>query len=332
MIPLQLDVLLSGRVVEQNRVEYKEGWNPNDIIHTICAFANDLHNMNGGYIVIGVKANDGIPDLSSKGLPQEKLDLIQQEIFQYCNQIMPRYIPRIEVVNYKNSGVYFIYLWCPAGDSGPYQAPKEVYSSNKILDKRLFYWIRPSALTTTARQDEVAELFDKFNSVPFDDRINRLATLDDISRGSVEDFLQASKSSLAEGLNQKSIEDLLLALEVANETDTGLDIRNIGVLMFSHHPHKLISGAQIDLVMFNNKEAEASADFFEKKFQGPIWKQIKDALGFIKTNIILEKVIKIENQEEAKRFYNYPFNAIEEALVNAVFHKSYREAEPVEIR
>ena len=81
MIPLQLDVLLSGRVVEQNRVEYKEGWNPNDIIHTICAFANDLHNMNGGYIVIGVKANDGIPDLSSKGLPQEKLDLIQQEIF-----------------------------------------------------------------------------------------------------------------------------------------------------------------------------------------------------------------------------------------------------------
>lgn len=318
MIPLQLDVLLSGRVVEQNRVEYKEGWNPNDIIHTICAFANDLHNMNGGYIVIGVKANDGIPDLSSKGLPQEKLDLIQQEIFQYCNQIMPRYIPRIEVVNYKNSGVYFIYLWCPAGDSGPYQAPKEVYSSNKVLDKRLFYWIRPSALTTTARQDEVAELFDKFNSVPFDDRINRLATLDDINRGSVEDFLQASKSSLAEGLNQKSIEDLLLALEVANETDTGLDIRNIGVLMFSNHPHKLIPGAQIDLVMFNNKEAEASADFFEKKFQGPIWKQIKDALGFIKSNIILEKVIKIENQEEAKRFYNYPFNAIEEALVVSV--------------
>ena len=84
--------------------------------------------------------------------------------------------------------------------------------------------------------------------------------------------------------------------------------------------------------MFNNKDAEASADFYEKKFQGPIWKQIKDALDFVKTNIILEKVVKIDNQEEAARFYNYPVNAIEEALVNAVFHKSYREAEPVEIR
>lgn len=56
MIPLKIETLLAGRVVEQNRVEYKEGWNPCDIIHSICAFANDYHNMNGGYLVIGVKA------------------------------------------------------------------------------------------------------------------------------------------------------------------------------------------------------------------------------------------------------------------------------------
>lgn len=47
MIPLRLETLLSDKVVEQNRVEYKEGWNPNDIIHTICAFANILwYNTN----------------------------------------------------------------------------------------------------------------------------------------------------------------------------------------------------------------------------------------------------------------------------------------------
>ena len=69
-----------------------------------------------------------------------------------------------------------------------------------------------------------------------------------------------------------------------------------------------------------------------KKFTGPIWKQVKDALDYIKTNIIEEKVVKIANQAEAERFYNYPYNALEEALVNAVFHKSYREPEPVEIR
>ena len=111
-----------------------------------------------------------------EGVPKEKLDSIQQEIFQYCNQIIPRYIPRMEVVDYKNEGIYLIYLWCSAGDSGPYQAPKSVYVENgEKADKRLKYWIRPASLTTDAKQDEISELFDKFNSVPFDDRVNRKA-------------------------------------------------------------------------------------------------------------------------------------------------------------
>lgn len=37
MIPLKIETLLKGRVVEHDRVEYKTGWNPNDIIHSICA-------------------------------------------------------------------------------------------------------------------------------------------------------------------------------------------------------------------------------------------------------------------------------------------------------
>lgn len=97
MIPLKLEKLLKGRTAEQNRVEYKEGWNPNDIIHTICAFANDFPNVNGGYLVIGIQSEDGIPILPPKGLPRNILDSVQQEIFQYCNMITPRYIPRIEV-------------------------------------------------------------------------------------------------------------------------------------------------------------------------------------------------------------------------------------------
>ena len=51
------------------------------------------------------------------------------------------------------------------------------------------YWIRPASLTTDAKQDEISELFDKFNSVPFDDRVNRKAKIDDIMRGYLEDFI-----------------------------------------------------------------------------------------------------------------------------------------------
>lgn len=111
-----------------------------------------------------------------------------------------------------------------------------------------------------------------------------------------------------------------------------MDIRNIGVLMFAEHPEKFIPGSYIELIRFNTKEAEASDDFIEKTFTGPIWKQVQDALDYINTNVIEEKVVKLQGQAESERFFNYPYNALEEALVNAVFHKSYREQEPVEIR
>lgn len=333
MIPLKIETLLEGRVVEKNRVEYKEGWNPSDIIHTICAFANDLDNINGGYVVIGVAAEDGIPVLPPKGIKRELLDGIQQEIFQYCNRIEPRYIPNIEVVEYPTPDTHLIYLKCSAGDAGPYQAPVDVYSrKGEKSDKTMKYWIRPASLTTTAKPGDISELYEKFNAIPYDDRINRIAKLSDIRRGYVEDFLKDSNSSLMGELNNRTLEDLLVSLEVANETDTDLAIRNIGVLMFSDRPDKLIPGALINLVKFNTPEAEASRDFVEKTFTGPIWKQVKDVLDYIQTNVIESKVEKIKNQAESVRFYNYPYNALEEAVVNAVFHKSYRDDSPVEIR
>ena len=102
--------------------------------------------------------------------------------------------------------------------------------------------------------------------------------------------------------------------------------------MFAEHPEKFIPGSYIELIRFNTKEAEASDDFIEKTFTGPIWKQVQDALDYINTNVIEEKVVKLQGQAESERFFNYPYNALEEAQVNAVFHKSYREQEPVEIR
>ena len=39
-----------------------------------------------------------------------------------------------------------------------------------------------------------------------------------------------------------------------------------------------------------------------------------------------------DKDAEADRFFNYPYNALEEALVNAVLHKNYKEDVPVEIR
>ena len=38
------------------------------------------------------------------------------------------------------------------------------------------------------------------------------------------------------------------------------------------------------------------------------------------------------NQAEALRFYNYPYEALEEALSNAVYHKGYDLGNPIEVQ
>ena len=47
-----------------------------------------------------------------------------------------------------------------------------------------------------------------------------------------------------------------------------------------------------------------------------------NALDFLKTMVIQEKVKKVKDKAEALRFYNYPYEAIEEVLANAVYHKA----------
>jgi ATP-dependent DNA helicase RecG len=45
-----------------------------------------------------------------------------------------------------------------------------------------------------------------------------------------------------------------------------------------------------------------------------------------------ERLQKVQKQAEALRYFNYPYEAIDEILVNAVYHRSYEEREPVEVR
>ena len=46
-LPINVNDLIHQRKVERTRIEYKENWNPEPIIHTITAFANDFFQTNG---------------------------------------------------------------------------------------------------------------------------------------------------------------------------------------------------------------------------------------------------------------------------------------------
>lgn len=84
-LPINIELLIKQRIVENSRIDYKKNWNPEDIIHSICAFANDIDNWGGGYIVVGIEEINGMPKFPISGLEKNSIDNINKELLQYCN-------------------------------------------------------------------------------------------------------------------------------------------------------------------------------------------------------------------------------------------------------
>ena len=106
--------------------------------------------------------------------------------------------------------------------------------------------------------------------------------------------------------------------------------KNVGLLFFNETPHRFFPATQIDVVWF--PDGAGGDRFEEKEFRGPLSIILREAIDFIARNYLKETVIKHPHQPEAERFWNFPLAAIEEALVNAIYHRSYEEREPVEVR
>ena len=68
---------------------------------------------------------------------------------------------------------------------------------------------------------------------------------------------------------------------------------------------------QIEVV---DKPDSTGIGMTEKIFKGPLDRQLRDALSYIRNYIIKEKITKISGQAEAERIFNYPYEAVEESL------------------
>lgn len=323
-LPTNLETLLEGGVVEWGRLEFKETWDPKASLKTICAFANDIDNWGGGYLVIGVKSgNDGRP-AELVGVDPPKVDSYLKDMLNKCKLIQPEYIPITEVVQFK--GKTFIIVWAPGGNLRPYSSPKE--TSGKPSQR--VNWIRKMSSTIRPSAAEERELYMLANNIPFDDRINHEADLSDLNISLIKSYLKEVRSSLYEAADTLEFANLCRSMNIVSGPDEYLKPRNVGLMFFSLNPERFFPYAQIDIVEF--PEGEGGNQLIEHTFTGPIHQQLREALLYLKNTVIEEKVVKNEHHAEALRFFNYPFAALEEALSNAVYHKGYDSREPIEVR
>ena len=324
-LPLNVADLLRQRTVEGERIEYKAGWNPDATLRTICAFANDFENIGGGYVVIGQDCDaNGQPVFPPAGLADNQLDKIQRELLAHCQLIQPPYFPVLsrEVIDGRN----LIVLWAPGGQTRPYKVPANVTAKHKTWH----YYIRRYSSTVEATGETEQELLSLAAKVPWDDRFNQTAKVSDLAKPLMEAYLREVGSALAEDAPALTTEALGRQMNVVGGPPESPWVKNVGLLFFCDTPDRWFPGTQIDVVWF--PEGAGGDRFEEKIFKGPLDRIVRDALGFIQRSYLLETVVKHPDRAEATRFFNFPYAAIEEAVVNAVYHRSYEEREPVEMR
>ena len=106
--------------------------------------------------------------------------------------------------------------------------------------------------------------------------------------------------------------------------------KNVGLLFFNERPQAFFPATQIDVVWFPDG---SGGDYFEEKeFRGPLAAILRDSVAYIERSFLKAAVVKHPDRPEAERFWNFPVAAVEEALGNAIYHRSYEVREPVEVR
>jgi ATP-dependent DNA helicase RecG len=325
VLPIPLSDLISGTTVESSRCEYKKTWNDpirEAAIRTICAFANDFQNLNGGYILIGIEDKEGKPILPPHGLDGLNLDRIQKEIRGQCERIDPKYQPIIAPETYM--GKQLIVLSVPPGDVRPYSAPEH---GGKGASRE--YYVRVGSETLVAKGELLTQLMQLAARVPFDDRRSNAIPTTAISADLVNSFLADIHSGLLPVSGANLLIDVLRSLRLVVKTNGSELPRNVALMFFTNDPELYFPGARIEVVQFGD---DTGGDLIEEKsFRGPLSQQIRQVLNYL-NGLSTSVIRKIPGQAESHHFVAFPYEAMEEAISNAVLHRSYESPpEPIKV-
>ena len=247
ILPVNLSDLLHARTVESERIEFKGSWDPDStghqVLRTICAFANDYHRLNGGYVVIGVAEREGRAALPPRGLESADVEAAQRWISGRCKQIRPPYQPILspEVVE----GRHVLVVWAPGSDVGGHRAPEGPKGSS------WHYWIRLGSDTVDAeRAGVLTALLEQARRTPFDDSLAREATIEDLRASKVREHLRQAGSDL---LEEPEAHRIFRRMRIVGAANGYLVPRNVGLLLFSSDPGEWFRGARIEVARFRRR-------------------------------------------------------------------------------
>ncbi len=270
---------------ESYNIEFKEKLS--GIEKEICAFAN----ASGGKILLGI-ADDG----SIKGLEKKKINKIKSEIQDTANNIQPG--ASIEIDKFSN----IIIITVKKGETPPYQC-----SSG--------FFLRIGPNSQKMKRNEIISMIMESGAIRFDEQVNtayKFAKYFDKKK--LKDYMRLA------GISTRHKEkDILINLGVYNEDADA--INNAGLLFFSKKIEPIFFHTPVTCVLFKGIDKVNVID--KKDFNEDFLSMIDGAMKFLKQHIPVKQVMT----GEPKRLDipEIPYEALREAIINAVTHRDYTE-------
>lgn len=288
------------------------------IMSTLSAFATSNREPNGGLFVLGIDDEGVIRGLHHLS-PSDLGRLLEiQKLLENVNFEQRR----IECIN-DDGEQTFIYLIYVA-----YAERALVCSADK--DKRA--WKRIDSNTIELSKDAIDQLKRDRGIIEFENQLLFEFTEDELDAELAEHFRQAVIEEQQLPL-ATSLAEVLFNKGVIDRKERKYFWTRSGYLFLSINPRRRIAGAYIRLVKVEGRQAAARERFIaslDRDFDGPLPRQITKTRVFLRQSAVF-KTYEYRNQAGSLvKEPELPSAAWEEAIVNAVVHRSYAiETQPI---
>ncbi|MBN1195659.1 MAG: putative DNA binding domain-containing protein [Methanomicrobiaceae archaeon] len=271
-------------------------------LKSVCGFLNH----HGGVISFGRTNTGAIVGVDPADHSLRKLSQ------QITSRIKPEITPDIRVI--EEGGKHLIVVTVPEGISKPYYLDGMAY-------------MRTGTENRVIPPDEIKRIILSEHAVPWDDRPCPGATLDDIDAPSVRTFLERAQKERRFDADPSI--PVKIGLEKLGVLSGGLPT-HAAILFFGKDPQRFFIQSEVRCARFKGEEV-SSTYLNMNVLHGRIDQLIEDTNRFIAQTIQKAAWI-VPGKMQREEHWEYPPDALREAVINAVCHRDYNSSGNVQIR